>query len=254
MHEEILESLLDSFDIAKGRYKDQQVELAVTLKEQITPRLIAVLEEVATNPAHFSGGDREVHLYAAALLAYFQEPAAHLPIIRAFSIPQEYLDGVWGDLEMERLAAVLVQTSGGSLDAIKAMILDEKVDDYVRGAAVDALTYAIARGSANREEVQGFLREFLTEKAGENDVLWQLTIAALIDIHPDGAMDVIRRAYDEGLAPEDFASLEEVEAAVGLDKEEFLKTWRAQVEEEIPRDVEGYLRRGENRWKAAELE
>ncbi len=47
--------------------------------------------------------DHYANVYAAALLGYFQEPSAHLPIIRAFCIGNEEKEELWGDMVTEKL-------------------------------------------------------------------------------------------------------------------------------------------------------
>ena len=84
--------------------------------------------------------------YVVALLSYFHEPAAHLPIICAFCIPEQPRDEIWGDMVTETLPVSLYHTCNDQFDTIKDLIADREAPEYVRGAAVDALTYAVARG------------------------------------------------------------------------------------------------------------
>jgi len=242
MNEEIIEALLESFDYCDGRYKRREVELAVTLREQIVPRLISVLEDVAADPAPYADGERDLHLYAAALLSYFQEPEAHLPIIAAFTISDEYLEDVWGDLTTNSLPTFLFQTCNGSFAAIKELALNTSADDYVRCSAAEALTYAVARGAVESEEVERFLASLLrVEIAGERGPLWDIVISALAGIYAEGALDVIKKAFAEGHAWAGFASLEDIEAEFSRDKEEVLERLRERVDRYIPTDVHDYL-------------
>ena len=64
------------------------------------------------NPLVYCLEMRNAHVYAALLLSEFREPAAHELFIRAFSIPDEQLVDLWGDLTTETLPTFLYRTCG----------------------------------------------------------------------------------------------------------------------------------------------
>jgi len=83
MSAEQIDRILHAFNGPPDRYRRDEVEEAVALREEITPRLLAILDEFATEPEKHT----LPHLYAVSLLAHFKEPKAHQPIIRAFNLP-----------------------------------------------------------------------------------------------------------------------------------------------------------------------
>ena len=57
--------ILESFRIADGVYKREQVDAAVKLKNEITPYLINILEKVLADPYKYSeDGNFFDHIYA----------------------------------------------------------------------------------------------------------------------------------------------------------------------------------------------
>ena len=242
MSEARIRELIEAFDHFDGKYKRAEVEEAVTLREEITPHLIRILEEVAADPRKYADEEHYANTYAVALLAHFREPAAHLPIIRAFSIGKEENDLLWGDMVTETLPALLFQTCNGSLEAIKALVHERGTFDYARGAAVEALTYAVARGVAKRDEVVDFLSSLFTgEEADEESDFWCEVACSIADLHPEGAMDVIRGAFESGLVHDDYVGLEEIEEDLLRDKEEILARLREKVDDRVPLDVHEYI-------------
>jgi hypothetical protein len=237
-----VEELIEEFDWDDGVYKREEMEEAITLREEIIPHLIGILEEVADDPEQYAREEHYANVYAVALLAHFREPAALLPIIRAFCIPKEPLDMLWGDMVTETLPALLVQTCNGKFDAIKELILDKEAPAYVRGAAVEALTYAVARGMAGREEIIAFLSSLLTgTEAEEDSYFWGNVVCAISDLHPQEAMPAIRQAFANGLVPLDYVGPEEIERDLARDREEVLAELRTMVDYRVPQDVHGYL-------------
>jgi hypothetical protein len=234
--------LIEAFDRFDGSYKRAEMEEALSLKEEITPHLIHILEELVADPAAYAKAESHANVYAAILLAYFQEPAAHLPIIRAFSISNEHRESLWGDMVTETLPALLLQTSGGNFEHIKSLVLNKEAYDFVRSAAVDALTYAVARGLIEREQVVDFLSGLFTGTEAENDSdFWSITACSIADMHPQGTMEILRAAYAKGLVSERHMSLKELEEELVNDQEVSLARLRELVDRRIPTDVHGYL-------------
>lgn len=242
MKAERIAELIEAFNCFDGTYKRAEMEEALALKEEITPHLIHILEELAADPAAYAEAEGHANVYAAILLAHFQEPAAHLPIIRAFTIDNAYRESLWGDMVTETLPALLLQTSGGNLDHIKSLARNREAYDFVRTAAVDALTYAVARGLTERQEVLDFLCGLFTGTEAEADSdFWSMTACSIADIHPEGAMDILRKAYDEGLVSERHMTRAELEEELANDKEMVLARLRELVDRRTPKDVHGHL-------------
>jgi hypothetical protein len=241
-NERKLRGLVEAFDACDSRYKRQEMEEAAALQTGITPYLIQILEDLATDPEAYSLDGNYANVYAVALLAHFQEPAAHQPIIKAFLIDKKNLDELWGDMVTETLPALLFQTCNGSLDEIKRLILNKDAHEYVRGAAVGALTYAVARGVAERQETVDFLAALFTgSEAEEDSYFWSNIAASIADLHPEGAMDNVRDAFARGLIHPDYVGLGEIEADCKKPKETLLEELRRKADYGIPRDIHGYL-------------
>jgi hypothetical protein len=70
----IITEILGAFKVFDGNYKREQVDAAIELKEEITPFLIEILENVLTDPGKYiENDDRYDHIYALMLLGHFRE-------------------------------------------------------------------------------------------------------------------------------------------------------------------------------------
>lgn len=235
-------NLLAKFDEIGNTYFREEVEQALQMQKEITPHLLQVLKDVGDNPLIYCLEMRNGHVYAALLLSEFREPAAHELFIRAFSIPEEQLVELWGDLTTETLPTFLFRTCGDSLDPIKGLIVNREADQYVRCAAMEALSYLVAFDPSRREEVVGFCQGLFTgEEAAKESYFWSNLVATLCDIHPVESMDTIHKAYDDGLVQPGFIGLEKVEEANGRNMEAALEALKGWVESRMPADVHGYI-------------
>jgi hypothetical protein len=237
-----IQTLLAAFDRLSDTYMREEVEAALTCQDVITPHLLAVIESVATNPLVYSLEGHNGHVYAATLLSHFQEPAAHLPLIRAFSIPEELLVELWGDLTTETLPTILYRTCNGSMAAIKELVTSQEVDQFVRCAAMEALSYIVAFDPSRREEVISFFQGLFTGKeADKESYFWGNLAATLCDLHPEESMEVLRTAYAEDIISSHFIDQQDVEEANNRDKQTTLNSLQSWAASRMPTDVHGYI-------------
>lgn len=237
-----IDELIEEFDWIDNDYKRDEVEEALALREEITPRLLRILDEVVADPVRFALEERNAHIYAAVLLAHFREPAAHLPIIRAFSIPEDQREELWGDMVFQTLPALLLRTCNSDLATIRELVLDRGVPDYVRFAAIEALTFAVGLGMAGREEVVDLLAGLLTgAEADSGSDFWNNVVCSLCDLHPGESMAVIRQAFADDLVDPGYVDLPNVERDQARDREEMLAQLRDTAEKRVPADVHDYM-------------
>jgi hypothetical protein len=237
-----IQHLLSQFDLLSVTYMRTEVEEALTRQEEITPHLLRIIEEVGENPMRYALEGHNAHVYAALLLSHFREPAAHLPIIRAFSIAEEQLVELWGDTTTETLPTILYRTCNGSVAAIKQLVENRDVDQYVRCAAMEALSYEVAFDTAKRDEVVGFLQGlFSGTEADPDSYFWGNLTATLCDLHPQDSMEIIRKAFADNVVRTGFIALEDVEDADKRDRENAMESLRTWVTARMPADVHGYI-------------
>ena len=237
-----IQALLARFDYTDGVYLRDEMDIAVAQREAITPHLIALLDDLADNPLRYTLEGRNGHVYAVSLLSHFRETAAHRAIIRAFTVPREQLEELWGDMITETLPTLLHRTCGGSLDRIRALVVDREVDPFVRGAAIEALTLAVAEGVADRDETVAFVQGLFTgEEAEADSFFWSNLVATLCDLHPGDSMELIRRAYADNLVQQDYIAPEDVERSLAMDRAEAMDALRERTRRRMPADLHRYI-------------
>ena len=237
-----IQALLARFDYTDGVYLRDEMDIAVAQREAITPHLIALLDDLADNPLRYTLEGRNGHVYAVSLLSHFRETAAHRAIIRAFTVPREQLEELWGDMITETLPTLLHRTCGGSLDRIRALVVDREVDLFVRGAAIEALTFAVAEGVADRDETVAFVQGLFTgEEAEADSFFWSNLVATLCDLHPGDSMELIRRAYADNLVQQDYIAPEDVERSLAMDRAEAMDALRERTRRRMPADLHRYI-------------
>ncbi|MBI3184853.1 MAG: DUF1186 domain-containing protein [Myxococcales bacterium] len=239
---EQIDRIIQAFDSSPKTYRRAEMEEAVRLRDDIIPRLLEILEELAVSPEKYVDGNRLLHTYAVTLLSHFREPRAHLSIIRAFTLDHETVDGLWGDVTTETLPVLLYQTCDGKLDAIKDLVLNKNADEYVRSAAMHALNFAVVRGDIQREEVLAFYGALFTgTEAERGSGFWSMLTSRASDLWPEELASTIKKAYDDGLIFSGFIGWDDVQRALDRGKDGCLRRARARADDSIPQDVHRYL-------------
>jgi len=125
------------------------------------PHLINILEDVLSNPEEYIQDEHLYdHIYAFMLLGHFKAKDAHQVIVDVFSLKDGIPDTLFSDLITEDLPIILLNTCDGSLDRIKSMILDKKVDEYCRHSACRALAYGNRLIPKNLKKMPKWLQSY----------------------------------------------------------------------------------------------
>lgn len=208
--------ILAAISYYDGTYQREAVEAALSRQQEITPQLIRLLADVLADPVEFVD-DPEFfgHTYAVELLGHFQEARAHDVIVSLFSLPPDLPDELFGDMITEDLPAILLTTCGGSVERIKELLLDREAYDYCRGSAARALVYAVAEGVVPRQEIVTLFGSLFTgaEAASDSD-FWDLLTGSVCDLYPEELMDIVTRAFDDGLISGGFVDRESFDIAL----------------------------------------
>ncbi len=232
MSEGRIREILDAFENI-GAYKREEVQAAIELKEEITPFLIKTVESVASNPSEYAGSPSYfAHIYAIMLLGHFKEPRSHEAIVKLAGLPDDMAEKLLGDMITEDLRVILYGTCGGSLELIKSLALKEDANVYSRGAALDAMVFAVAEGMVSREEVLSFFSAMLdrlqeTESVSE---VWSQLADAACDLYPEELIDKLKDAYDKGRIDSWTVSYEDMEEALQGGEEACLEKVKKRLE------------------------
>jgi hypothetical protein len=200
MNEKIAE-ILDGFKIADGIYKRELIDSAIELKDQISPYLVKVLENVLSNPEKYIENEKLIdHIYSIMLLGHFRESKAHNVIVDLCSLPDDMSYKLYGDLIAGDLPTILVRTCNRQIDLIKSMVLNKNIYGFCRIAAANAMTYAVVDGIVTRKEVLSFFGTLFTgTEADKMPDFWSMLATSAYYLYPKEIMDTIKQAYDDGL-------------------------------------------------------
>lgn len=227
-----INEILKSFETFDGKYKRDEIDAALTKREEIIPHLISILEKVLQDPEKYADRDSNYwgHIYAFMLLGHFSEAKAHDVIVDLFSLPNDLSSELFGDSVTGDLPIVLLRTCGGNTERIKDLILNKSAYDYCRGSALQALSYTLLEGYITREEILSFYGELFSEEESPRSPFHDILATCIYDIYPEELMDTIEKAYDEGLIHSGYISYEDFTEILKDSKEKHLERFRVEIQ------------------------
>ena len=210
-----IDEIIESLEWFDGKFEREAVEAAIARREEITPELLLILEEIA-DPEQAQELDSEdgymAHLYAMYLLAQFRETRAYPLMLKIALLPSDLLDSLFSDCITESFDSVFASVCGGDLQGIQSIIENPKADQWVRGAAIGSLANLVAAGVKTREEIlEYFASLFHGKLTDKNDVVWSDLVCYSTDLCAIDLLPEIERAFDEGLVDSGTVGLKEVQ-------------------------------------------
>lgn len=220
-----VQEIITEITYIQRKFPIQAVAEAVRQREEITPELLRIIEDAIIKFEEIAYDSKYIrHIIAIYLLAQFREKRAYPIIVNLVSAEWELVDMALGDVITEGLGRILASVCDGDIDLICAMIENEKLNEYVRSAGLDALVTLVAQGVKTREEIMAyFLSLFQGKLERELSNVWNGLISCCCDIYPIEAITEIYRAYDDNLIDEYYIRPENVERYLKTDKTEKLR-------------------------------
>ena len=191
-------------------------------REEITPHLLEVITQLASDPSQAFGTDDMLHLYAICLLAEFRETRAYRPLIALATQTDEIAEDLFGDFITANLGRAIASVCDGDIQPIKDLAENDSVSVWVRGAAIDALALRFLESEPDARDVPQYLEALgnreaarLREQSADqlDTMFMSLIVLSCAEIGAGVALDSIRAWYGDFLVDETMITLEEVEDA-----------------------------------------
>lgn len=150
-----IEDAINDFATCGSRFPRQSVRWALDNWDEAGSRFVKLLEDCA------SGADRSettsnALFFVTHMLAEKRETRA-FPALCLLAENQDLCETVLGGAITETLKSLLISTWDGDAARLKHLIEADVADEFVRAAALDALSYLTKKGEFRDEETRAYL-------------------------------------------------------------------------------------------------
>lgn len=233
------EQIVAKLNAVGFEFPRKELNEALLQQEAITPLLLVIIKDVAENPETIS--DAPAFLYALFILAQFREKKAYPFIVKYFrqlGSDVTALDPT-GDIVTENLSSILASICNGDLELIKQLIEDQRVNIFVRNAALRSLVILYNNDQLSRKALVSYIKTHielcLEEK--NNPCFVASLISVCCDIHPEELYEQIVICFDQGLVDKQIINERDLERYIAMDKEKVLSELKGNRQCQLISDV-----------------
>jgi hypothetical protein len=238
-HKNVLDKI--KYYSPKG-FKASEVDFILKNRDLVEHQLLSVLHDALSNTLDFLEEEREDLILASYILAYWKVEAAFDLFLKIFSLPEDVLDTLFGDIVTEDLPIFLYRTAHGRIDDLKEFIQRDDVDDFVRGSALGTLSFMCLNSSEHKKIImpfyEGILRKAIfhdfDEAGGEFDYIPTFVVSELYSLYPGNYLNQIKSVFKVGAIEEDFIELRDIQKAVNKGEKVCLEEFK---QEFLSRDI-----------------
>ncbi len=222
------QAILQALEHLDGSFPREALRAAVARREEITPHLLTILEQAASDVDRIAADETYMaHLYAFYLLAQFREERAYPLIVEFFSIPGQVTLDATGDFVTESLGRVLASVCGGDVGPMQTLAENAAANEYVRTAALSGMVCLFVEDVMSREAVMAYFRHLFRGGLERTySFVWDGLVSRSSDLYPEELLPDIRRAFADDLVDETHIDLPWVEQALAAGKEATLRRLR----------------------------
>jgi hypothetical protein len=168
--EQTIEQVLDAFATAGHTLPRVAMQWALDNWEIAAPRFLALLDERPDGEDETARAP-DILFFALHLCAEKQETRAFKPLCRLLRDP--LAEDMLGDVITETLCGILISTFDGDIDPLKSVVECPAADEFIRGAALDALSYLAFAGLAPALNMKSYLQYlFVTMRPRSPGWIW----------------------------------------------------------------------------------
>jgi hypothetical protein len=220
-----MEDILRVLKYNKGVFPRHALNEAINLRDRIIPHLLEILAWARENMDDLLDEEKYMaHIYAMYLLAQFREKRAYPLLIEFFSVSGEDILNFTGDVVTGDLGRILASVYDGDSGPLFFIIENQKINEYVRTAALECLVVLFVAGMKTREEIVDYFRDLFRGKLErEFSHVWNALVARSTRIYPEELYEDIKKAYEDDLVEGFFVDIGSVERVLKDGKEKALE-------------------------------
>ena len=226
-------------------YPHELIERILEQKEYVTPKLLEMVEKfLATSPRDMPHNEWLEGIVAFFILSKFREKEAFPYALRLCLTPYKTVDSHLGDVATEHVAEFLASTFNGDWEKLHSLVINQHLNEYLRGAVLNAYVILYMRNVIAREEILKVFSDFFDKLYDDFSVVPAMLVSCCCDIRAIELNEKITNYFDHDIIDLDFIDSDFVDKAFALSQDEALEKLRDRTVfdfiDDLPNDM-GWL-------------
>jgi hypothetical protein len=208
--EQTMEQVFETFATAGNTLPRAAMQWALDNWDVAAPRFLALLDERPDGEDETKRA-ADVLFFALHLCGEKQETRTFRPLCRLARDPLAHR--MLGDVIAETLCGILISTFDGDVDPLKSVVEDPAADEYIRSAALDALSYLAFADRAPAVDMKSYLQYlFVTMRPRSPGWIWGSWAMVVGRLGYADMTQQVARAFRLGLIERSFMGMEHFKA------------------------------------------
>lgn len=221
---DLIDQLKNELANPSGVYPEKLIEEIIQNRELVTPKLLQIAEEFSNaSLRNYSTEKWRVGVTAFSILAKFREQKAFPYAVKLCMIPHKAADLFLGDFKTESLPAVLASTFSGDFKILYSIASSQHLDEYLRGAALDAYVILFKCNKITREELVAVFDTLFDELYDDFSYIPSNLVLNCGRIHAIELTEKINKCFDSNIIDTMFIDKKELAEYFSKTEEEILR-------------------------------
>lgn len=213
-----IEQVLDTFATTGSRLPREAMQWALDHWEIAAPRFLALLDADLDDDDQWDRTEQCL-FFALHVCAEKRETRAFRPLCRLLRDPlaEDLLD----DVITETLCGILISTFDGNVEALQSVIEDPAADEFIRCAALNALSYLAYAGLTPTIDMRTYLQYlFVTMRPRSVSTIWAVWAMVIGRLGYADMTQQVARAFRLGRIERSFMGMDHFRADLRLASED----------------------------------
>jgi hypothetical protein len=198
-----LEAIIRDLDAGFNTLPEVALRTCQTKREQVTPRLIEVLEEAVRLGREGIVREGNAPFFALFLLTEFCAKESLPVLLELFALRDSTLEAYVGGAKTELFPRTLASLADDQPDVIESLISNSELDDFVRWSAAAAFCYLVRDGRMSRADALDRLTRQLRHAIDSDDYWWAtILVCELGNLNPLEVVELIQEAFEQNVIDE----------------------------------------------------
>ena len=194
-----INEIIEHLKYYTGELPREALKQAIEHKEEITPKLIEMLEYTKNNlyKIYYEEDGFFGYIYAYFLLAEFKEQKAFPYLIDLLNKDEKIIDYIIGDDYPGCVPRLLASTYNGDDKALFDIIENNKINEFVRCSTLQTFAILYLYGVKDRNFIVNYLKKLVNEKEEkDNSYLYEEIIEEVCNLKLTELTEDIDRVMD----------------------------------------------------------
>jgi Protein of unknown function (DUF1186)/SEC-C motif len=190
------DAAIEAISTYDGYFPRSSIQRAIDIGKPLQPSLLALVERIVSNASSdVSDSDWQAFTIAIYILAKLRAKEAFTLLISACQLPEEKSEELFGDDITERLSQYLGSTFDGDFQALRQIVVDPEIDEFIRCAAIRTHLVLCRNDVMTKDHLVSIYKSFFTDLRDDDTYALTSLIRCAVDIHATELLPDIRNAF-----------------------------------------------------------